>query len=293
MKQLPTLKQLEYLVSLDEERHFGHAADACNVTPSTVSAGIRDLEIMLGVTLAERTKRSVLMTPLGREIAKRGRQILQDAEEITALANAAEKAPLSGDIHLGVIPTVGPFLLPTVLPKLWQKYPHLRLYLYEEQTEDLLAKLRGGELDAALIGLPYDVGELQTKILFEDSFQFACSTTHRLASKENISTADLDGATILLLQEGHCLREHALKACALEYQSEFAATSLHTLVQMVSADMGVTLLPQLGIEAGIDRLAPITLIPLAQPASRSIGLVWRPSTIRKDELEILGREIVP
>lgn len=296
MKVLPSLKQLEYLVALDEEQHFGRAADWCNVTPSTVSAGIRDLETLLDVTLAERTKRSVLMTPLGRQIAERGRGLLRDAEEVVALAVAAKKEPLTGALHLGVIPTIGPFLLPRVLPDIRRKYPRLRLFLHEEQTDDLLVKLRRGDIDAALIALPYDVEELEAQVLFEDCFQFACSGTHSLASKGKIEPGDLDDAALLLLQEGHCLRGHALDACQLahrEHRGEFAATSLYTLVQMIAANMGVTLLPQLAIEGGIARLAPLTFVPLARPSSRQVGLVWRRSTYRSQEFELLGQELVP
>ena len=296
MRVLPSLKQLEYLVALDEKRHFARAATLCNVTPSTLSAGIRDLETVLGVTLAERTRRSVMMTPVGQQIAARGRRLLRDAEDLMALAAAGKNEPLSGDLHLGVIPTIGPFLLHKVLPNLWRSYPNLRLYLHEEQTSDLLVKLRQGDIDAALIALPFDVGDLETRILFEDGFQFACSNAHPLAARKAIELDDLDDATLLLLQEGHCLRGHALKACGLDRQAhreEFAATSLHTLVQMVAANMGVTLLPQLAIEGGITQVGPIALIPLATPSSRQVGLVWRHSTYRTREFELLGRALTP
>lgn len=296
MKILPSLKQLEYLVALDEERHFGRAAAVCNVTPSTVSAGIRDLETVLQVTLAERTKRSVLMTPLGHQIAERGRSLLRDAEEIMALAAAEEREPLTGDLHLGVIPTIGPFLLPRALPGLRRRYPGLRLFLHEEQTDDLLAMLQRGDIDAALIALPYDVEELETRVIFEDCFQFACSNTHILASKEQIDPRDLGNVPLLLLQEGHCLRGHAMDACGLgqpEGAGEFAATSLYTLVQMVAANMGATLLPELAIVGGIAKVAPLTLIPLAEKASRHVGLVWRRSTYRSQEFELLSQGFAP
>ena len=296
MKTLPSLKQLEYLVALDETQHFGRAAEACNVTPSTMSAGIRDLETVLGVTLAERTKRSVLMTPLGRQIADRGSQLLREAEEVMALAETARKEPLSGDLHLGVIPTIGPFLLPRVLPDLRREYPNLRLYLHEEQTADLLVKLRRGDIDAALIALPYDVEDLEARVLFDDLFLFACSDAHSLASKKEIEPGDLADATLLLLQEGHCLRGHALDACGLEqreHPGEFAATSLYTLVQMVAANMGATLLPRLAIDGGIAQIAPLTLVPLAPPSSRRVGLVWRRTTYRSQEFELLGRKLSP
>jgi LysR family hydrogen peroxide-inducible transcriptional activator len=296
MKILPSLKQIEYLIALDAEQHFGRAADACNVTPSTLSAGIRELESVLGIALAERTKRSVLMTPLGRQIAERGLRLLQDAEEIMALATATRKDPLTGDLHLGVIPTIGPFLLPRVLPGVWRDYPDLRLYLHEEQTDDLLIKLRRGNIDVAVIALPYDLGDLEARVLFDDFFQFACSKAHPLASRERIDATDLEDANLLLLQEGHCLRGHALDACGLkgsDHQGQFAATSFYTLVQMVAANLGCTLLPQLAIEGGITQVAPLSLIPLARPASRQIGLAWRRSTYHSREFELLSQELVP
>lgn len=296
MKALPSLKQLEYLVALDDQQHFGHAAEACHVTPSTVSAGIKELEDLLTVTLAERDKRSVLMTPVGRQIAERGRQLLRDAEEIVALAASAEKAPLTGELRLGVIPTVGPFLLPKVLPAIWRKYPDLRLYLYEEQTDDLLAMLRRGDIDAALIALPYDVDDLEATILFEDRFQFACSKDHFLASRKRVKPRDMEDVSLLLLREGHCLRGHALEACELEQPDRmdaFAATSLYTLVHMVAANLGVTLLPQLALDGGINKIANLSIIPFVTPSMRRIGLVWRRSTYRGDDFELLGREMTP
>jgi LysR family hydrogen peroxide-inducible transcriptional activator len=290
MKLLPSLKQLEYLTALAETGHFGHAAARCNVTPSTLSAGIRELEGVLGVTLAERTKRKVLMTPLGRDIAGRADALLRDAEEIMALARVAQD-PLAGDMRLGVIPTVAPYLLPDVLPRLHEAFPALRLYLREDKTAELLERLGAGELDVALIALPFETGELVERPLFDDAFLFACPAGHRLAGRKRVTDADLEGEALLLLEEGHCLRGHALDACRLaapETRHEFEATSLITLVQMVAAGLGVTLLPKLAVDAGIAKGSSIRVIALAEPAKRRIGLVWRKASARAEAFERLA-----
>ena len=288
MKLLPSLKQLEYLVALADTLHFGRASERCNITPSTLSAGIRDLEHVVGVALAERTKRHVLMTPIGNEIADRARRLLRDTEDIMDLA-AANREPMTGDMRLGVIPTISPFLLPRVLPKLNRRYPGLRLFLREERTDALLARVRSGDIDVALIALPYDTGDLVREVLFEDPFEFACARRHPLARADSISLEPL-----LLLEEGHCLRGHALDACQLtegRIRAQFEASSLHTLVQMVAADLGVTLLPKLALDAHITRGCNIKQVPLSRPASRDIGLVWRQTSERAQEFRLLGGQL--
>jgi LysR family transcriptional regulator, hydrogen peroxide-inducible genes activator len=290
MKLVPSLKQLEYLVSLARTLHFGQASDLCSVTPSTLSAGIRDLESVLGVNVAERTKRTVLMTPIGIEIAEQAQQLLRGAEDIMELA-AAHREPLTGDMKLGVIPTIGPFLLPKILPNLNASYPALRLFLREEMTDTLLTQLRAGDIDLALIALPYDTEEFTTRTLFEDEFRFACNSSHPLAHQRKIDVNDLKDNPLLLLEEGHCLRGHALDACQIHetyIRTQFEATSLHTLVQMVSAGLGVTLLPRIAIEADILAGTKIKLTSLTDKASRQIGLVWRASSPRNQEFELLA-----
>lgn len=292
MKLLPSLKQLEYLVALADTLHFARASERCNITPSTLSAGIRDLEHVVGVALAERTKRRVLMTPIGNEIAARARLLLRDAQDIMDLA-AANHEPMTGAMRLGVIPTISPFLLPRVLPKLSRRYPGLQLYLREEQTDALLGHLRAGDIDVALIALPYDTEDLDCEVLFEDGFQFACSKHHPLARERRIALTTLAHEPLLLLEEGHCLRGHALDACQLvdgKIRAQFAASSLHTLVQMVAARLGVTLLPNLAIDAGITRGCDIKLIPLAHAAARQIGLAWRRTSLRAEEFALLGEQ---
>ena len=290
MKLLPSLKQLEYLVALAEEGHFGKAARRCNITASTLSAGIRDLEDILEVSLAERSKRHVLMTAIGKDLATRAGALLRDAEDLMALA-ASNREPMVGELKFGVIPTISPFLLPLVLPALHAQYPQLRLILREEQTESLLDRLRTGDIDIALIALPYALEGLSSRVLFEDRFEFACYPGHSLAQQPVVSATELANQPLMLLEDGHCLRGHALDACQLQSElerSQYEASSLHTLVQMVAAGIGVTLLPKLAIDAGIAQGTGITLIPLENQSSRQIGLVWRQSSPRGKEVDLIG-----
>ncbi|ARJ64818.1 LysR family transcriptional regulator [Magnetospirillum sp. ME-1] len=288
---LPTLRQLRYLVALDEHRHFGRAAEACLATQSTLSAGLQELENLLGVTLVERTKRKVLMTPLGEEVAARGRELLRGAEDIADLARAHGK-PLCGRLRLGVIPTIAPFLLPRALPGLRRLYPDLKLILREDLTARLLERLTSGELDAAVLALPYDAPEMEMEALFTDPFVLACPPGHPLAARDSVGSADLAAADLLLLEEGHCLRDHALAACSLPAPRRgegMLGTSLGTLVQMVATGMGVTLLPRLAVEAGILTGTDLVTRPLVGGGARLLGLAWRKSSARKDEFRLLGK----
>ena len=290
MKRLPTMKQLEYLAALADTRHFGRASERCHVTQSTLSAGIRDLESVLGTAVAERSNRRVLITRVGMQIAERAKALLRDAEEVMEVARAGH-SPMTGEMRLGVIPTIGPFYLPRVLPALRERFPELTLYLREEQTAPLLARLEDGELDVALIALPYDVGDLTTEVILEDEFLFACDRTHGLAGAREVSLDALAGERLLLLEEGHCLRGHALDACRLvdrRARAQFEASSLHTLVQMVAAGIGVTLVPRLAVDARIALGADISLSRLAAPASRQIGLAWRRTSLRAQEFQMFA-----
>ncbi|MEM6405135.1 MAG: hydrogen peroxide-inducible genes activator [Pseudomonadota bacterium] len=290
MKLLPSLKQLEYLAALAESQHFGQAAEHCCVTPSTLSAGIRDLETILGVSVAERTRRTVLLTPAGQAIAERAQRLLQDAEALMTFA-ATQHAPMTGRLSLGAIPTISPYLLPKIYPVLGQRYPQLQLYLREEQTEVLLNRLRKGEIDIALMALPYKTEHLVVRELFEDQFLFACSDQHPLADRPRVTDDDLRDQTLLLLEEGHCLRTHALDACRLSsspMRVQFEATSLLTLTQMVASDIGVTLMPRMAAETVATFNQKVRLIPLQSPASRQIGLVWRHSSSQQVAFEQLA-----
>ncbi len=290
---LPTLRQLRYLVALAEHRHFGRAAEACLATQSTLSAGLQELESLLGVTLVERTKRKVLMTPLGHEVAARARDLLRGAEDIADLARAHGK-PLTGSLRLGVIPTIAPFLLPRVLPGLRRLYPDLKLALREDLTARLLERLVNGDLDAAVLALPYEAAEVEMEALFTDPFVLACPSGHPLAAQETVSSADLAHTDLLLLEEGHCLRDHALAACSLPAPRRgegILGTSLGTLVQMVASGMGVTLLPRLAVEAGVLIGTDLVTRPLSGGGARRLGLAWRKSSARKDEFRLLGKAL--
>lgn len=295
MEALPTLKQLRHLVALADHGHFGKAAKASFVTQSTLSASLKELETILGAPLVDRTRRQVTFTPLGQETVGRARRLLEEAEQLAATARAAQ-TPLAGTVRLGVIPTIGPFLLPRILPALRRDYPKLRLYLREEQTEPLLERLRTGRLDVLVLALPYEVGAAETATLFEDRFAVAVRREHPLAKLKRIPPERIEAETLLLLQDGHCLRDHALSACRLgdkPHWDAFEATSLHTLVQMVDNGLGITLLPQLAVDGGILQGTDIVLRPVAGPApAREIALVWRRGTGRRAEFELLAKEIV-
>ncbi len=284
MKPVPTLRQLRYLEAVVERCHFGQAASACNVSQSTLSAAIQELEDLLGAPLLERTKRSVVPTALGRLVAERARGLLKGAEDLVDLAQAS-RDPLSGPLHLGVIPTIGPFLLPRTLPTLRKAFPKLQLYLREDQTARLLDRLDSGELDAVLLALPYALGDLEVMNLGEDPFSIVYPAGHQPA-------ANIADENLLLLEDGHCLREQALAACELEgarRNAGFNGTSLHTLAQMVANGLGVTLMPQMAIDAGILRGLDVTVRPLAGAVPhRRIGLVWRRTSARAETFRALG-----
>jgi LysR family hydrogen peroxide-inducible transcriptional activator len=287
MKPIPTLRQLRYLVAVVERCHFGQAATACNVSQSTLSASIQELEDLLGAPLLERTKRSVVPTALGRTVAERARGLLKGAEDLTDLAQAA-RDPLSGPLHLGVIPTIGPFLLPRAMPRLRESFPKLQLYLREDQTARLLERLEAGELDAVLLALPYALGDLEVMDLGEDRFSIVQPAGHEPA-------ANIADENLLLLEDGHCLRDQALAACELEgarRNAGFNGTSLHTLAQMVANGLGVTLMPQMAIDAGILRGLDVTVRPLTGAVPhRRIGLVWRRSSARSETFRPLAEAL--
>ena len=291
MVNLPTFRQLEHLVLLADHGHFGRAAKACHVTQSTLSASIKELEKILQASLVDRTKRRVLLTPLGLDIVERARRILLEGKELVETARA-ESEPLSGTLRMGVISTVGPFLLPKILPRLRRAYPALKLYLVEDLTARLIEGLHAGRLDVVLLALPYDCGNSERRVLFRDPFKVALPKNHPLAAGKAVDLEQLQSEELLLLTEGHCLREHALAACRLAERRQLEpveATSLHTLVQMVDNGLGITLLPQLAIDGGILSGTALTVLPTTgEPPSREIGLVWRRGTGRQREFELLA-----
>ena len=286
---MPSLKQLRYLVALEEHRHFGKAAAACFVSQSTLSAGLKELETALDAELVERNNRTVVFTALGVEVAQRARRVLREAEELVELA-AKGREPLSGRLRLGVIPTIAPYLLPRTLPHLRKAYPKLQLYLTEDQTARLLALLEDGTLDLVLMALPYHAAEVETLSLFKDGFQLVTRKDDPLAQKKSPTTADLKDANLLLLAEGHCLRDHALAACRLpSADSGFAGASLNTLVEMVAGGLGVTLLPDMAVPAHVPKAGELVARPFDRSgAGRQIGLAWRTTSSRSAEFREFG-----
>jgi LysR family hydrogen peroxide-inducible transcriptional activator len=288
---LPTLKQLQYLVALEEQGHFGRAADACFVTQSTLSAGLRELESLLGTTLVERTRRVVRFTPLGTRIAAKGRRVLREAEELSDMARAAGK-PLSGDLRMGVIPTIAPFLLPRMLPRLRAEWPDLKLYLREETTSAACDSLHRGHLDCVLLALPYQCGDIDSVRLFDDLLYVAFPGGQAIDPPPRIAPDAIDETQLLLLEDGHCLKDHALAACnrpELRSEASMLGTSLHTLVQMVDNRLGVTLLPEMAIRAGILRDTDVVAVPLdADRPSRQIALAWRRGSPREKEFHLMA-----
>nr|WP_321981134.1 hydrogen peroxide-inducible genes activator [uncultured Cohaesibacter sp.] len=290
---IPSLRQLTFLIALADELHFSNAAKRCNVTQSTLSAGLKELESILGVTLAERSKRSVIMTPIGRKIVDQARKILTDTQHLVETAALAAET-MAGDMHLGVIPTVGPFLLPRLRPLLRDEHPRLRLYLREELTDQLLEGLRSGRLDVALIALPHDVGDLETLELFEDGYHLVAPLDHDLACNSLADGIMLKNEPLMLLERGHCLQQHALSAFPglLNKDVEFDATSLATLLAMVEEGLGSTLIPNVAIDAGLTKAHDVVEIDLPTSLPRKITLVWRKSSTRKDDFRALGDLII-
>lgn len=293
MAKLPTVKQLRYLVALEKHLHFGRAAAACFVTQSAFSTAIKELETSLGVSLVERTSRRVVMTSTGRLIAQRARLTLLDLEGIVDIAKTVQE-PLSGVLKVGVIPTVAPFLLPKILPHIRRRFPKLDIYLKEEQTGNIHRLLLAGELDVLLLALPYELTDTETISMFNDPFKLAYKKGTSLFDPHSLSPDGLKEGSIFLLEEGHCLREHILRACNVwhvDKLNRFSAGSLHSLIQMVAADLGVTFVPQMAVDGGLLRNTDIQVGDLKDGAYREIGLAWRKSSVRKPEFKLLADTI--
>jgi LysR family transcriptional regulator, hydrogen peroxide-inducible genes activator len=290
MTALPSLQQLRFLAALAEHRHFGRAAAATAVTQSTLSTGIQELEARLGVSLVERNRRHVMLTPMGEEVVARGRRLLRDAADLAEAAKTAQ-APLSGPLRLGVIPTIAAYVIPAAMRGLAKAFPNLKLYLREEQTAPLLDKLEKGQLDLVLLALPYAIGELETMALGEDRIRVAMPKDHPLARSKRVAQEDLAGEALVLMEDGHCLRSHALEACRLtgpDRNEVFQGTSLKTLVQMAAGGIGITLIPEVAVAAEIAASSGLVTRPLTGGPSRTIALAWRRSSARKADFRAFG-----
>lgn len=290
---LPTLRQLQYLKLLAEHGSFSRAAEAAHVTQPTLSAGIQELERALGATVVDRARSGVILTAVGEETVRRAGDVLARAEDLVQAARSAGQ-PLSGRFRLGVIPTVAPFLLPKALPLLRERFPKLRLFLREDLTAKLAAALKTGALDAALIALPYDTSGLETASVVDDELLAAAPAGHPMTAGDTVAPEALEGEDLILLEDGHCLREHALAACSLEAPRTpdgggFAATSLHTLVQMVGSGLGVSLIPAMAVDAGLADQASVIVRHLdADQPVREIVVAWRAGSSRGVEARLLA-----
>jgi len=288
---MPTLRQLQFLTALRAEGSFVAAAEAVGVTQPTLSAGIKDLETALGAVLVERGRAGAVLTPAGAEAVDRAARALSEVEELVRAVQGAGE-PLASVFKLGAIPTIAPFLLPRALPVLKQRFPKLRLQMREDLTSRLIEQLRMRTLDAAVIALPYEAAGIETMSIAEDEFLLLTPDDHPLAKRNDLSPAHLKSEELLLLEDGHCLREHALSACKLpasRRSAEVSATSLHTLVQMVAGGMGVTLLPKLAAEGGAAAGARVAMRPFAEPmVGRAIGIAWREGGPREQEAKLLA-----
>jgi LysR family hydrogen peroxide-inducible transcriptional activator len=293
---LPTLRQLQYLILLAEHGSFSRAAEAAHVTQPTLSAGVQELERILGAPVVDRARAGVILTPIGAEAVARACDILARAEDLVQAAKSAGQ-PLSGRLRLGVIPTIAPFLLPRALPTLRARFPKLKLFLREDQTQKIIAALKSGALDAALIALPYDTQGLETAPVCDDELLAALPANHPLLSADPIAPERMAGDDLILLEDGHCLRDHALAACQLPAPKAtdewvFTATSLPTLVQMVGSGLGVSFLPAMAVRAGLAEEAPIGIRHLATDhSSRQIVVAWRGGSSRGVEARLLAETL--
>ena len=287
------LRDLKYLVALADHKHFGRAAAASFVSQPTLSTQIKKLEDELGVALVERAPRRVMLTPVGREIAERARKVIAEVDQMSEIARRSQD-PEAGTVRLGLFPTLGPYLLPHVVPRLRQRFPRLELLLVEEKTDQILARLRDGRLDAGILALPIHDDQLHVEPLFDEPFLLAVPQQHPMAGKDSLDVRDLDRQHLLLLEEGHCLRDQALEVCSLGGADErdgSRPTTLETLRQMAASGVGITLLPMLAVQPPVPASPDIALLSFRGDAPhRQIGMVWRKSSAMGEFLTHLADE---
>jgi LysR family hydrogen peroxide-inducible transcriptional activator len=288
------LKDLRYLVAVADTRHFGHAAARCFVSQPTLSAQIKKLEDYLGVQLIERHPRRIALTEVGTQVVGRARRIIEASDEIVTLAET-RRDPLAGRLRMALLPTIGPYLLPLVATRIRRKLPRLELLLYEYQTGPMLDHLHAGDIDVGILALPVPADGLLERRLFDEPFVVAVPEQHPLAKKRSVKPADLNGETLLLLEDGHCLRDQALEICSstgVNEKQDFRATSLETLRQMVAAGVGITLLPELAGRGAYGAARGVTIKPFAKPVpTRTIGAIWRKSSARRAVILALAKHI--
>jgi LysR family hydrogen peroxide-inducible transcriptional activator len=287
---LPTTRQLQYFLALEEHEHFGRAAEASNVSQSAFSVAIQELEAALNVQLVDRTSRQVTITSVGREIADQARLCLRDLGDLVEIARGRQ-GPLTGPLRLGIIPTIAPFVLPRLMPAIRKRFAGLRPFLTEDLTLNLHQQLMDGGLDLILIALPYELRNVETEVLFRDRFRLAARADTRLVDPGKFRLNRLNAESVLLLRDGHCLRDHAIDACRLRSAdsiNRFAATSLLTLIEMVDADLGVTFLPEMAEGSAMLKATKVRTWPLSDKNYREIALAWRRGSARADDFRALG-----
>lgn len=293
MTPLPTLRQLQFFMALVRRESFSKAADDCLVSQSTLSSAIKEMEALMDQQLVDRSTRAFALTPAGEEVAARAPSLLAGAEDLVRAASG--RRPLEGPFTLGVIPTIAPFVLPRAAKVLKKAYPKLELYLREDLTATLAERLASGLVDAAVLAFPYDLPGVESVEIGSDPFLFACAPDHPFAEKKSVSRADVNKCDLLLLEDGHCLREHAIDACELrdrDAAAAFGGTSLFTLAQMAKAGLGATLLPEMAVREGLAKSAGLKAIPFAKPApARTIGVAWRRGSGRKEEALALANTL--
>ncbi len=289
----PSLKQLRYFVALDTYQHFGKAADACYVSQSAFSTAIKELETLLNMQLVDRTQRHVTISQIGKAVAAQARIVLRELDALQNLVKMSNE-PLSGKLEMGVIPTIAPFLLPKILPTIRKIFPKLDIYLREDFTQRIYQQLMEGELDIILLALPYDLRHIETCYLFDDKFRLACHQQTQRVNPHNYTVEQVDTDSILLLEDGHCMRDHALSACqirSLDKVNRFAVSSLLTLIHMVNADLGITFLPEMAEGSPLLEGTQIKTYPLQENSSRQIALAWRQGSARNESFRLLGEVI--
>ena len=290
MMRSPTIKQLRYFIALCEQQHFGRAAERCFVSQSAFSNAIRELESTLKTQLVDRTNRSVTITSNGQDVATQARLVIRDVESLVEIAQG-NNAPLCGELRLGVIPTIAPFVLPRLLPKIRKAFPLLQLLLIEDQTQRIYERLMDGELDALLLALPWPMQGVDQQTLFRDEFCLAYRQGTEHVDPENYRFNRLNSDSVLLLEDGHCLRDHALAACKIrntEKVRRFGASSLLTLIEMIDADLGISFLPEMARDSTLLRNTRVRLHPLNDKSYRNIGMAWRKGSRRVEEFRMLG-----
>ncbi len=290
MMRSPTIKQLRYFVALCEEQHFGRAAERCFVSQSAFSNAIQELESTLETQLVDRTNRSVVITSNGQDVATQARLVIRDVESLVEIAQGNSK-PLNGELRFGVIPTIAPFILPAVLPKIRKAFPELQLLLVEDQTQRIYERLMDGDLDLLLLALPWAMQGVEQQTLFRDEFCLAYRHGTDRVDPENYRFNRLDSDSVLLLEDGHCLRDHALSACKIrntEKIRRFGASSLLTLIEMIDADLGISFLPEMARGSTLLRNTRVRLHALSDKSYRNIGVAWRKGSRRAEEFRLLG-----